>query len=223
MTNPVLPTLTITLPRAGESFAVGQTARIQWQAAHVERVWIGYSECDTCLTWLAADVPNTGSYDWLVKVDKPRGTQFKIRIVGYQTGVAAVTAESAGSFTVQQPIVLSTLTPTALPTRPPTATATASPTPAGATATPTIPAGATATLTPLVGATVTPTIPAGATVTPTIPAGATATPTPPAGATATPVPTTTPMPTTTPAPSDVAATPAPAQQEHKIHLPIVTR
>ena len=93
--------LTITAPRAGEILTAGQMYRVTWNAApQIARVWIGYSECPTCLTWIAPNVPNTGAYTWHVCAANARGSQFKLIVVGYQPGVASVTARSDGAFTI---------------------------------------------------------------------------------------------------------------------------
>jgi hypothetical protein len=93
--------LVITSPRAGEVLGVGQLYSITWNALpQIDRVWLGYSECPTCLTWIATNVPNTGCYNWTVRTDNPHGTQFKLMIVGHQIGSKTVTAQSDGAFTI---------------------------------------------------------------------------------------------------------------------------
>jgi len=110
-------------PNGGEVLQVGTTYRIMWNStSDIDKVSIGYKPCDSCLSWIATNIPNTGYYDWNVFVGNTINTQFKIYIIGYDTGVGSISDVSDNNFTVVAP-------PTATPTYTVTPTATASPSP----------------------------------------------------------------------------------------------
>jgi len=126
-------------PNGGEVLNVGSVYRITWNStSDIDKVTIGYKACDSCLDWIANNIPNVGYYDWTVFVGNTINTQFKIYIIGYDTGVGSISDTSDNNFTVLQPTptptntVLPTSTPTQTPTLPsatptntPTSTATA--------------------------------------------------------------------------------------------------
>jgi hypothetical protein len=111
-------------PNGGEVLQVGTTYRIIWNStSDIDKVTIGYKSCDSCLSWIANNIPNTGFYDWTVSVGNTINTQFKIYIIGYDTGVGSISDVSDNNFTVlPPPTATSTYTAT------PTATASSSPT-----------------------------------------------------------------------------------------------
>lgn len=112
--------VTVTSPNGGEILSVGQTYRITWDSsATIDTVTIGYKACDSCLDWIANNIPNTNSYDWTVNVGNTTNTQFRIYIIGYQTGVGSVSDVSDSPFTVLQPTPTPTLSPTPRPTATP--------------------------------------------------------------------------------------------------------
>jgi hypothetical protein len=101
-------------PNGGEVLTVGSTYRITWNSSpDIDKVTIGYKACDSCLDWIATNIPNLGYYDWTVFVGNTINTQFKIDITGYDTGVGSVIDRSDNYFTVLQP----TATPSPTPTR----------------------------------------------------------------------------------------------------------
>ncbi|HEY3477129.1 MAG TPA: hypothetical protein VGK56_21115, partial [Anaerolineales bacterium] len=107
-------------PNGGEVLTVGSTYRITWNSSpDIDKVTIGYKACDSCLDWIATNIPNVGYYDWNVFVGNTINTQFKIDITGYDTGVGSVVDRSDNYFTVLQP----TATPSPTPTRTPRFTA----------------------------------------------------------------------------------------------------
>ena len=113
--------LQVLQPNGGEILSVGSVYRITWNSTpDIDTVTIGYKSCDSCLSWIVNNIPNTGYYDWTVSVGNTINTQFKIYIIGYDTGVGSISDVSDNNFTVLQP------TPTPTQTRTPTATATAS-------------------------------------------------------------------------------------------------
>ena len=115
--------LQVLQPNGGEVLSVGSVYRITWDStSDIDTVTIGYKSCDSCLSWIANNIANTGYYDWTVFVGNTVNTQFKIYIIGYDTGVGSISDVSDNDFTVLQP-------PTATPTFTATATATASPSP----------------------------------------------------------------------------------------------
>jgi hypothetical protein len=99
----------------------GTTYRITWEnTPDIDMVTIGYKACDSCLDWIAYNIPNTGFYDWNVAVGYAGITQFKLEIIAYDTGVGSVIDYSDNFFTVlPPPPPTSTNTPTATPTSTP--------------------------------------------------------------------------------------------------------
>lgn len=101
--SPPTPTLTITVtaPNGGETLFAGSTKNITWTSSSViDKVSIGYSTGPGSLNWIANNIPNTNSYNWTVNVGNTTNTQFKIYIIGYQTGTGSVTDESDNFFSV---------------------------------------------------------------------------------------------------------------------------
>jgi CSLREA domain-containing protein len=112
-------------PNGGEVLTVGTTYRITWNSSpDIDKVTLGYKSCESCLDWIATNIPNTGYYDWNVYVGNTTNTQFKIDITAYDTGVGSVIDRSDNNFTVLQPTP--TPTRTVVPTATPSATPAAS-------------------------------------------------------------------------------------------------
>lgn len=110
--------ITVTAPNGGEVLTVGEVYRITWQSSpNIDKVYLGYKSCSSCLDWIVTDYPNTGYYDWTVNVGNTINTQFTIDITGYETGSGSATDVSDAAFTVLQPPP--TATPTATPTNTP--------------------------------------------------------------------------------------------------------
>jgi len=116
-------------PNGGEVLNVGSVYRITWNStSDIDKVTIGYKSCDGCLDWIATNIPNVGYYDWNVFVGNTSNTQFKIYIIGYDTGVGSITDVSDNNFTVLQATPTptatqtATQTPSAIPTFTPTTT-----------------------------------------------------------------------------------------------------
>jgi predicted outer membrane repeat protein len=108
-------------PNGGEILTPGTTYRISWNSSpDIDKVSLGYKSCDSCLNWIATNIPNAGFYDWNVSVGNTTNTQFKIDITGYHTGVGSVVDRSDDYFTVLQPTPTPTNTPVATPTYTPT-------------------------------------------------------------------------------------------------------
>ena len=121
--------LTVTAPNGGEVMTVGNVYTITWQSSpNINSIMIGYSGCTGCLNWIVTGIPNTGSYSWTVNVGNTSNTQFKIEIIGYQTGVGSVTDYSDAPFTVL-PAATPTFTSTSsTPSNTPTLASTLTPT-----------------------------------------------------------------------------------------------
>ena len=119
----------VTSPNGGEVMTAGDLYRITWDSSpNIDAVAIGYSSCNSCLVWITNDIPNTGSYDWTVNVGSESNlTQFKIFIVGYQTGVGSVNDISDAYFTILQKPATNTSVYTATPSNTPTITPTYTP------------------------------------------------------------------------------------------------
>jgi|GEM_PF-2114998 len=129
-TSPTSMFVQVVQPNGGEVLNAGSVYRITWNStSDIDMVTIGYKSCDGCLDWIAYNIPNTGFYDWTVFVGNTINTQFKIYIIGYDTGVGSISDTSDNNFTVLQstPTPTNTATPTA--TQTPTATPTATQTP----------------------------------------------------------------------------------------------
>ena len=136
-TPPTSMFVQIVQPNGGEVLNVGTNYRITWNStSDIDKVTIGYKACDSCLDWIANNIPNVGYYDWNVFVGNTINTQFKIYIIGYDTGVGSISDTSDNNFTVLQPtptptntvMPTATQTPTQTPTRTNTPAATNSPT-----------------------------------------------------------------------------------------------
>jgi alpha-tubulin suppressor-like RCC1 family protein len=110
----------ITSPNGGEIWSVGTTHTITWDnSPNIDMITIGYKTCPSCLSWIANNIPNTGSYDWYVSV--PPGTQYIIEVIAYDVGVGSIVDLSDAPFTVAGP---PTSTPTVTRTKTPTSTRT---------------------------------------------------------------------------------------------------
>ncbi|HMB23820.1 MAG TPA: DNRLRE domain-containing protein, partial [Anaerolineales bacterium] len=103
-------------PNGGETLTVGTTYRITWDSTpDIDKVWIGYKWCESCLDWIATEVPNTGYYDWNVFIGSLSATQFKIYVIGFDTGVGSGSDESDNYVTVLRPTATNTPLVTATP------------------------------------------------------------------------------------------------------------
>lgn len=118
--------ITISTPNGGEVLSVGSIYRIKWKSSsNINRVSIGYKSCDSCLNWIVTNIPNVGFYDWTVFVGNTTRTQFRIQVIGYQTGIGSVTDYSDANFTINpRPTPTRTPTKTRIPTKTPTYTKT---------------------------------------------------------------------------------------------------
>jgi cell division septation protein DedD len=114
-------------PNGGEVLTVGSTYRITWNStADIDTVAIAFTTCDLCLNWITSGLPNRGYYDWDVFVGNTGITQYKIYVIGYDTGVGSASDLSDTHFTILNPTATPTLTAT--PTTTATSTLTMTPT-----------------------------------------------------------------------------------------------
>lgn len=91
-------------PNGGEVFDAGSTQTITWEASEtIDKVSIGYKRCDSCMEWIATGVENTGSYDWTIPEDMNASYQYKVYIIGYDTGVGSANDVSDSDFTINAP------------------------------------------------------------------------------------------------------------------------
>ncbi|PWU24168.1 hypothetical protein C5B42_00520 [Candidatus Cerribacteria bacterium 'Amazon FNV 2010 28 9'] len=119
--TPVPLWVTVTSPNGGETLQAGQSYKITWNSASViDTVSVGYSSGPGSLNWIAYDIPNAGYYNWTVNVGNTTNTQFKIYVIGYETGVGSADDYSDNYFTVLQPTPAPTPTPIPTPTPQPT-------------------------------------------------------------------------------------------------------
>ncbi len=99
------PTVRITSPNGGETLKIGQTYRITWDSANVDKVTLGYSFGEGSLSWFsgnsANNIPNAGYYDWNVNIGTRTSGSLKIYIIGYNTGVGSMSDYSDGFVSVE--------------------------------------------------------------------------------------------------------------------------
>jgi hypothetical protein len=120
--------LRVTYPNGGESFEVGDTITIRWDASdNIDKIMLGYSFGPGSLNWIATSIPNTGSYTWKVGIGNTTNTKIKIDVTGYETGKGSLSDQSDGFFTVSKDEVA---TPTPRPTNTPIPTSIPTSTPA---------------------------------------------------------------------------------------------
>lgn len=94
-------TITITSPNGGECISKGSTRDITWtSSSNIDKVTIMHVSSAGSVNYVASSTPNTGSYTWNVNVGNTTNTQYKIEILGYQTGVGSVSDKSDNYFTV---------------------------------------------------------------------------------------------------------------------------
>ena len=97
--TPVTPTITVTTPNGGETYALGATVSIIWTTAgttgsEVEILAHGAGQTFT----LAATTPNDGAFDWVVPQGQPLATDYtiEVRSLAYPT----IFDSSNASFTI---------------------------------------------------------------------------------------------------------------------------
>ena len=122
--TPAGRSISITTPNGGETLIVGQQYKIKWNSNLINKVSLGYSTGPGNLNWIITNINNVGYYDWTVFKGNTTNTQFKIQIIGYQTGVGSVTDTSDNYFTILYPTPSPFPTPTLKPTATPTPTPT---------------------------------------------------------------------------------------------------
>ncbi|KKR01144.1 MAG: Outer membrane autotransporter barrel domain protein [Candidatus Nomurabacteria bacterium GW2011_GWF2_40_31] len=93
--------ITITSPNGGECLTKGSAKSITWtNSSNINQISIMLKDSNGTGDWIAYNIPNTGSYSWNVSKWNTTNTQFKIEIIGYETGVGSVTEGSDNFFTV---------------------------------------------------------------------------------------------------------------------------
>jgi hypothetical protein len=103
-----LPTAHLTMPQGGETWQKEQTYRIEWEQKNVDMITLGYSSCPSCLDWIVYNQPvaftaTGGAFDWSVPSHIPAGSNYKIKLIAYHTGIGSVMVES-GTFSVVAPL-----------------------------------------------------------------------------------------------------------------------
>ncbi len=90
---------TVTAPLAGTTMATGSRRAITWSAPAAARVDILYTSAETGDVTIAANVPNSGVYNWTVPA-LAAGTDYTIKVVPLDSaGTAHGTAGVSGTFT----------------------------------------------------------------------------------------------------------------------------
>jgi hypothetical protein len=92
----------VTYPAGGETFTEGDTVTIRWSSSpNIDKVSIMRKTDAHHGSWVATNIPNTGSHTWNVDVGNTTNTQFYIEIIAYETGKGSVT-NFGNYFTVNQ-------------------------------------------------------------------------------------------------------------------------
>lgn len=99
----------VTYPNGGETLKVGESVKITWDSSDVDKCSVGYSFGVGSLNNIVSLIPNTGSYDWTVNIGNSSGTQVKVDLLCYKTGVGQASDQSDNFFAVIKP------TPTPVP------------------------------------------------------------------------------------------------------------
>jgi hypothetical protein len=115
--TPHVLNISIVSPNGGEKLYVGTTYPIVWNSSpNIDKVTIGYSSAPGSLNWIANNIPNNGSYMWNINVGNTGTSNYKIYIIGYQTGYGSISDYSDNYFTVQSFVPTIIPTPTLIPT-----------------------------------------------------------------------------------------------------------
>ncbi len=84
------PYITVVTPNGGEDLRIGNIHRIKWNSdLKIDKVSIMLTSDTNIGNWIVTNIANTGYYDWNVSKWNTNSTQFKIRIIVYQTGVGS--------------------------------------------------------------------------------------------------------------------------------------
>jgi hypothetical protein len=94
------PIITVTSPNGGEILTKGSVKKITWASNNIDKVSIMLMDNYGTGDWIATNIPNTKSYNWTVSTWNTINTQFKIKIIGYRTGVGSVTDISDNYFSI---------------------------------------------------------------------------------------------------------------------------
>jgi hypothetical protein len=98
LTEPT-PTLTLTSPDGGESWAVGSTQPITWSSTDLSgNVTLELFKGGVLNSILTASTPNDGSFDWTIPSGQESGSDYTVRV--RSVDVPALTDESTASFTL---------------------------------------------------------------------------------------------------------------------------
>jgi hypothetical protein len=93
------PTLTLTSPDGGESWAVGSTQPITWSSTDLSgNVTLELFKGGVLNSTLTASTPNDGSFDWMIPSGQEAGSDYTVRI--RSVDVPTLSDESAASFTL---------------------------------------------------------------------------------------------------------------------------
>jgi len=114
----VPPIVKVITPNGGETLYVNDTFRIKWEVSDnigVTKIHIRLFEDNTQIMVIAADLSNTGYYDWVVQ-DRP-GSNYKIRITAVDAAGNAVADDSDSVFTIVKKTSISTLIITTFTTK----------------------------------------------------------------------------------------------------------
>ena len=99
-TSGAIGTLTIISPNGGECWQKGTTQNITWTNTDgVDKVSIMLKNQSGTASWIASNLPNNGSFSWLIPANQNYG-KYTIEIIGYKTGVGSLTDVEDGFFTI---------------------------------------------------------------------------------------------------------------------------
>lgn len=108
-TSSTTPSIKVTSPQGGETFAIGETIKISWQATGLDQMRLTIWQ-NSSFKGDIATVPNTGSYSWTIPDRLLPGTGYRIRVRDPISGAPATTFADSANFTLatSTPKVIST-------------------------------------------------------------------------------------------------------------------
>jgi hypothetical protein len=92
----------VTSPNGGECLQKGSTQQITWTSSpEIDKISIlANLKTSAGSFWVfEGTIPNTGSYSWTVP-STAKGGEYRLKIIGYHTGVGGVSDESDSNFTI---------------------------------------------------------------------------------------------------------------------------
>jgi parallel beta-helix repeat protein len=110
--TPSVPTITVTVPNGGESWARGTSHTITWTSSGLvgSSVKIELLKANSVVQTLSSSTPNDGSFaSWNISTGLVTGTDYRIRVTSSSN--AAITDTSGSNFAINSIISISSVTP----------------------------------------------------------------------------------------------------------------